>query len=215
MIPQPTGMRLVSRAMMAAIAVDERASYECLRHQGYASASQKVSNPALSHACAICTVSATGSMLSCNTPIRKGTAIWFFAPSFRERVLRIRPGMFEAFDQGPHCFVQRCRDSHFLAGFHNRPIHEIDFGDASDKHILQHARIVFAGRIRTFLNESARIAMKRDAERFGDRFALGDEVVEELAGSGKARRRTVMQERERANRICRRIEDKFRPLRAA
>ncbi len=57
-------MRLVWLAMTARIAVEERASNECLRHQGYASAIQKVSKPASSQALAMATVSVTGSMLS-------------------------------------------------------------------------------------------------------------------------------------------------------
>src|SRR5438874_2756219 len=72
MMPQPMAILLVSRAMIAVVAVEERASRECLRHQGYASASQKTSKPAASQACAICTVSLSGSMLNCRTPILNG-----------------------------------------------------------------------------------------------------------------------------------------------
>ena len=50
MIPHPMVIRFVSRAAIAVIAVEDRASIECLRHHGYASANQKVSNPAASHA---------------------------------------------------------------------------------------------------------------------------------------------------------------------
>ena len=45
-------------------AVDDRASKECLRHHGYASAIQNASKPACSQALAMATVSRTGSMLS-------------------------------------------------------------------------------------------------------------------------------------------------------
>src|SRR5207247_7749074 len=75
MIPHPMAILVVSRAITAVIAVDERASIECLRHHGYASASQKESKPAASHARAMVRVSSIGSMLSCKTPIRKGTVI--------------------------------------------------------------------------------------------------------------------------------------------
>ena len=71
-------MRSVWLAISAVMAVEERASYECLRHQGYASASQKVSKPARSQALAMAMVSRTGSMLSCRTPILKGTDIKLF-----------------------------------------------------------------------------------------------------------------------------------------
>ena len=81
MIPQPIGMRRVSRATSAVTAVDDRASNECFRHHGYASASQNESNPASSHAFAIRTVSSVGSMLSCNTPMRNGIAIEAFSLS--------------------------------------------------------------------------------------------------------------------------------------
>src|SRR5947209_6720839 len=74
MIPQPTASRSVSRAISGDSAVDERASIECLRHHGYASASQIVSNPERSMICACSTISSSGSMVSCMTPTRKGGA---------------------------------------------------------------------------------------------------------------------------------------------
>ena len=49
MIPQPIVSRSVSRAISAETTVDERASIRCLRHHGYASASQIVSMPGLVH----------------------------------------------------------------------------------------------------------------------------------------------------------------------
>ena len=48
MIPQPIVSRSVSRAISAETTVEERASIPCLRHHGYASASQIVSMPASS-----------------------------------------------------------------------------------------------------------------------------------------------------------------------
>src|SRR5437016_11330036 len=68
-------MRCVSCAITARMAVEERASKECLRHQGYASAIQNASNPACSQALAMATVSCTGSMLNCRTPILNGMVI--------------------------------------------------------------------------------------------------------------------------------------------
>ena len=49
MIPHPIVSRSVSRAISAETTVEERASMPCLRHHGYASASQIVSMPALVH----------------------------------------------------------------------------------------------------------------------------------------------------------------------
>src|SRR5581483_12514285 len=74
-IPQPSCMRRVCAAIMARIAVEDRASKPCFLHHGYASAIQNVWKPASSHACAIAAVSCTGSMLNCRTPTLNGIAI--------------------------------------------------------------------------------------------------------------------------------------------
>ena len=74
MIPQPTARRSVSRATSGESAVDDRASIECLRHHGYASASQIVSKPASSMTRACSRISSSGSMVSCMTPTRRGGA---------------------------------------------------------------------------------------------------------------------------------------------
>ena len=74
MIPQPIVSRSVSRAISAATPVEERASIPCLRHHGYASASQIVSIPASSIARADASISSSGSIVSCMTPIRNGGA---------------------------------------------------------------------------------------------------------------------------------------------
>src|SRR5437868_13051586 len=74
MIPQPAVRRFVSRAISAEATVEERASMPCLRHHGYASASQIVSSPASSITRADASISSSGSMVSCITPIRNGTA---------------------------------------------------------------------------------------------------------------------------------------------
>src|SRR5436190_5947291 len=74
MIPPPTASRSVSRATSAESAVDDRASIECLRLHGYASASQIVSNPASSITRACSRISSSGSMVSCMTPTRKDGA---------------------------------------------------------------------------------------------------------------------------------------------
>ena len=55
--------------------VDDRASMPCLRHHGYASASQTVSMPAASIARAEASISSSGSIVSCMTPTLKGTAL--------------------------------------------------------------------------------------------------------------------------------------------
>src|SRR4029077_5612367 len=54
--------------------VDDRASIPCLRHHGYASASQIVSIPTSSIARADASISSSGSIVSCITPTRNGTA---------------------------------------------------------------------------------------------------------------------------------------------
>jgi len=71
---QPIVRRFVAPAITAEATVEERASMPCLRHQGYASASQIVSIPASSIACADATISSSGSIVSCMTPIRNGWA---------------------------------------------------------------------------------------------------------------------------------------------
>ena len=74
MIPQPIVRRSVSRAISAPTPVEERASIPCLRHHGYASASQIVSIPASSIARADASISSSGSIVSCMTPMRRGGA---------------------------------------------------------------------------------------------------------------------------------------------
>src|SRR5208337_4365659 len=93
MMPHPMVMFLVWVAMTAVIAVEERASIPCLCHQGYASASQKMSNPARSQACAMRTVWCSGSMLNCKTPMRKGTAIDVIHLLLLEIAVRYSPAL--------------------------------------------------------------------------------------------------------------------------
>jgi hypothetical protein len=75
MIPQPIVSRSVACAISAETTVDERASIWCLRHHGYASASQIVSNPCSSRARAVASISSTGSIVNCITPMRNGWGI--------------------------------------------------------------------------------------------------------------------------------------------
>ena len=75
MIPHPIVSCSVSRAISADTTVDERASIPCFRHQGYASASQIVSMPARSMTRADSSISSSGSIVSCITPTRNGTAM--------------------------------------------------------------------------------------------------------------------------------------------
>src|SRR5215204_5851215 len=72
MIPQPTVRRRVCWAIRAETTVEERASIPCLRHHGYASASQIVSIPDRSITRADSSIVSSGSMVSCITPIRNG-----------------------------------------------------------------------------------------------------------------------------------------------
>src|SRR3954465_15022146 len=75
MIPHPIVSRSVARPIRAATPVDERASIPCLRHHGYASASQIVSMPAASIVRADSSMTSSGSMVSCITPMRNGWLI--------------------------------------------------------------------------------------------------------------------------------------------
>ena len=70
--------------------------------------------------------------------------------------------MFEPFDQLPHGAIQGRRNAGFLAPAHNRAVHEIDFGLAFGKNVLQHAGLVFAGRSRALADHVVRIAMQLD-----------------------------------------------------
>ncbi len=72
MIPQPIVSRSVSRAISADTTVEERASIPCFRHHGYASASHTVSIPASSITRADSSISSSGSIVSCMTPMRNG-----------------------------------------------------------------------------------------------------------------------------------------------
>ncbi len=72
MMPQPIVSCFVSRAISAETTVEERASIWCLRHHGYASASHTVSIPASSITRADASISSSGSIVSCMTPIRNG-----------------------------------------------------------------------------------------------------------------------------------------------
>ena len=74
MMPQAIVRFFVSRAISAETTVEPRASIWCLRHHGYASASQTVSIPASSIARADASISSSGSIVSCITPMRNGTA---------------------------------------------------------------------------------------------------------------------------------------------
>src|SRR3954470_3403776 len=72
MIPQAIVSFDVCSAISADTTVDERASIWCLRHHGYASARKIVSKPVSSSSRAVASISATGSMVSCITPMRNG-----------------------------------------------------------------------------------------------------------------------------------------------
>ena len=87
MIPQPIVSRFVSRAISAETTVDERASIWCLRHHGYASASQTVSIPASSITRADSSISSSGSIVSCMTPIRNGTDMRLLCRRFADLFL--------------------------------------------------------------------------------------------------------------------------------
>src|ERR1700730_11618418 len=167
-------MRVVWAAITANTAVDERASKECLRHQGYASAIQNASNPASSQALAIATVSRTGSMLSCSTPMLNGIDIVLilrFATCLsRARLIfrtlpRIAPRVFQPLDQFPKSLIQRRRNTSLLSPLHDRAIHEINFRLALRQNILQHACPMLSRRVRSFLYKCARISVQLNTKR--------------------------------------------------
>ena len=74
---------------------------------------------------------------------------------------------------------------------------------------------MFAGSIRSFLHQGARVAVQFDAESLGNGFALGDQIVEQLAGRREASGGAMMQQRQSADRIGGGVEDQLGPLRAA
>ncbi len=85
--------------------------------------------------------------------------------------------MLKALDQRPYRFVQgRCHADCF-ALLHDRAVHEIDFGLAPGKDILQHAGAVLARRVRTFLHQGSRVAMQFYPELPGHGLAFGDQIV--------------------------------------
>src|SRR6266481_4269021 len=168
------------------------------------------------------TVSCSGSMLSCNTPILKGILI--VSISLRSRFVRaaargflggIAPGILQAFYQLPQRTVERRGHAQFFAAVDDGAIHEIDFGLALGENVLQHAGFVLAGSVGAFLHEGAGIAVELDAERFGDRLAFGDERVEKSAGGRESSGRTVMEKSESADGIGGGVENEFGPLGAA
>src|SRR5271154_739673 len=142
----------------------------------------------------------------------KGNGHPVFSFGLVYRNLGIRPRMLEAFDQSPHRFIQRRRDANLLAPFHDRAIHKIHFRNALGEHVLQHAGVMLARRVRAFLHHRARIAVQRDAHSLRNGLALGNQVDEKLSGRRKTRSRAVMQQRQGADRIRRGVENEFRPL---
>src|SRR5215471_6216448 len=109
--------------------------------------------------------------------------------------------MFEAFNELPQSFIERCRYACLVTSFRDGAVHEVHFRLPLGEHILQHAGAMLARGACSLLHQSARIAVKLDAERFCDGFAFVDEIVEELPGGSEARCGTMMQQRERSNRI--------------
>src|SRR5882724_3237877 len=101
--------------------------------------------------------------------------------------------MLQTFNQIPHRLVKRRRNTRLRARFDDRSIHEIHFGLPPGEYVLQHRSAVLAGRIRSFLDKSAGVAVQLDSEcsRYG--FSLGDEIGEQLARRRKTRRSAVMQ----------------------
>src|SRR5215467_13459308 len=157
------------------------------------------------------TVSWTGSMLSCSTPMLNGTLmIRGWSP-----LIGILPGMLQALNQFPKRFVERGGHAGFLTPFRDSAVHEIHFRLALGEHILQHAGAMFARSVGTSLHELARIAVQFDSELFCDGFAFRDEVIEELAGGKETRGGAVMEESQGAHGTGGSVENELSPLRTA
>src|SRR5580700_9256595 len=216
-MPQPSWIRFVAAAITARTAVDDRASNPCLRHQGYASAIQKASKPACSQAVAMATVSRTGSILSCRTPILNGMRIVVrltpLSIAKMGRSVGVGPGVLEPFDEFPQCAIERRGHTGLFAPLHNCTVHEINFGLTFCKNILQHAGTVLSGRVRALLNQLASISMQLNPEGAGDRLPFPDEILEEASGRLEPGSGTVMEQRQRTHGIGRRIKDQLCPLR--
>src|SRR5512132_1308630 len=102
MIPQPIVSRRVAWAINADTTVEERASIPCFRHHGYASASQIVSIPASSITRADWSISSSGSIVSCMTPMRKAGTRESSQSSRRRGTTAEGPQPFIRLATGPH-----------------------------------------------------------------------------------------------------------------
>src|SRR6266404_72728 len=122
--------------------------------------------------------------------------------------------MLQTFYELPKRAIERSGHAKFFSAVGDRAIHEVNLRLALRKNILQHAGLVFSRRVRALLHERAGIAMELDAKSFGDRFAFRDKRVEERSSLRKASGGAVMQQRERADRIGRSVENELGPLRA-
>src|SRR5215470_13844705 len=157
------------------------------------------------------TVSWTGSILSCSTPMLNGTLmICGWSP-----LTRVLPGMLQALNQFPKRFVERCGHTGFLTPLRDSTIHEVNFRLALGEHILQHAGAMFARSVGALLHELPRIAVQFDSELFCDGFAFRDEVIEELARGRETRGGAVMKKSQGAHRISGSVENELSPLRAS
>src|SRR5579859_4405459 len=166
-------------------------------------------------------VSSSGSILSCNTPILKGTLISLIFlcsrfPAAASRLLgRIAPRMLQALYELPKCAIQWRGHSQSVAAVGNRAVHEVHLRLALGKNVLQHAGLVLTRSVGPFLHQRAGIAVELDAQSLGDSLAFGNQSIEERAGGGESRGCAVMQQCESADRIGRGIEDQLGPLRTA
>ncbi len=115
--------------------------------------------------------------------------------------------MFEPFHEFPQGAIERSRHAGLFAQVRDGAVHEVHFRLAPRKNVLQHAGFMFAERVRAFLHQGARITVQLDPQRLGYRFTFGDQGIEERASGSEPRRRAVVQERQRANRIRRSVED--------
>src|SRR5258707_3029495 len=149
------------------------------------------------------TVSCTGSMLSCSTPILKGTVtgVGLLVVVKSNGSGRVGPGVLQSLDELPECSVEGRGYADLVAPAHDGSIHEVDLGLALGKNILQHAGRMLARRQGSFLHQLPWIAVQLDAERFGHLLPFRHQVVKQFSGRSEARRAAVMKQGQCSARI--------------
>src|SRR5579883_2150819 len=102
--------------------------------------------------------------------------------------------MFEPLDELPSGAVEGRGHAGLLSPFHNRAVHEVDFGLTFCENVLQHAGAMFPWGIRTFLHELARVAVQLNAESAGHRLPFLNEIMKQPRSWLEAGRGAMMQQ---------------------